>query len=94
MYLTYVKNTKFVSPNTLPEVNFMRQSLAEMFALDNTITYQMAFVYIRQLAIHLRNAITLKKKVSEGGWYGFWLFYISPSQSGPMIIRRLCCSGR
>lgn len=64
MHLTYVRNTKFVSPNTLPGVNFMRQSLCEMFALDNTISYQLVFLYIRQLAIHLRSAITQKKKVS------------------------------
>ncbi|KAK6645263.1 hypothetical protein RUM43_001539 [Polyplax serrata] len=64
MHLTYVRNTKFVSPNTLPGVNFMRQSLCEMFALDNTISYQLVFLYIRQLAIHLRSAITQKKKES------------------------------
>lgn len=63
MHLTYVRNTKFVSPNSLPGINFMRQSLSEMFALDNTISYHMAFLYIRQLAIHLRSAIIQKKKV-------------------------------
>lgn len=63
MHLSYVRNTKFVSPNSLPGINFMRQSLCEMFALDNTISYHMVFLYIRQLAIHLRSAITLKKKV-------------------------------
>ncbi|KAL0280889.1 UNVERIFIED_CONTAM: hypothetical protein PYX00_002053 [Menopon gallinae] len=78
MYLTYVKSTKFVSPNTLPEVNFMRQSLSEMFALDYTVTYQMAFVYIRQLAIHLRNAITLKKRENYQTVYNWQ--YISSLQ--------------
>lgn len=63
MYIKYVQNTKFVSPNTLPGINFMRHSLVEIYLFDHNLSYSHAFLYIRQLAIHLRNAITLKKKV-------------------------------
>lgn len=62
MYLTYTKNSKFVSPSSLASINFMRRSLIEMFTLDSNVTYQHAFLYIRQLAIHLRNAIVVNKK--------------------------------
>lgn len=62
--MAFVKNSKFTSPSTWPAINFMKHSLVEMFALDATKAYQYAFVYIRQLSIHLRNAITVKKKVS------------------------------
>ena len=62
MYMAYVKNCRFTSPNSWPVIHFMRRSLAEMFMLDPKAAYHHAFVYIRQLSISLRNAITLKKK--------------------------------
>ncbi|KRT80116.1 hypothetical protein AMK59_6378, partial [Oryctes borbonicus] len=62
MYMTYVQNSKFVSPSSLPMINFMRRSLVEMYSIDLNVSYQHVFLYIRQLAMHLRNAIILKKK--------------------------------
>jgi len=62
MYLGYVKNCKFTSPSTLQGISFMKRSLVEMMGLDHNLAYYQAFVYIRQLAIHLRNAITCSDK--------------------------------
>ena len=69
MYMAYVKNVKFTSPTTLPNINFMQRSLVEMFSLDYHLSYQYAFVYIRQLAINLRHAITSRKQVSSTMFY-------------------------
>lgn len=54
-----------MSPKTKPVITFMQNSLVEIFSLDENLSYQYGFVYIRQLAIHLRNAILQKKKVQN-----------------------------
>ncbi|CAH0563898.1 unnamed protein product [Brassicogethes aeneus] len=84
MYVTYVKNSKFMSMGTLAPINFMRRSLVEMFALDANMAYQHVFLYIRQLAIHLRNAITVNKTENIQSVYN-WQFINSLRLWGSLL---------
>eukprot|EP00808_Paulinella_micropora_P017100 g61306.t1 len=65
LYLTYVRNSKFFTAQHEPMHSLMRNCLVEIYALEETAAYQHAFVYIRQLAIHLRNALSNKNKTKD-----------------------------
>ena len=71
IYLTYVRNCKFVNRTTIPLVNFLCNCVVEIYGLDFVSSYQHAFVYIRELASHLRNSFTSKKKEMRKNVYNF-----------------------
>ena len=60
LYSSFIKNCATNSNNNLRTanlVNFQKNSMVEIFLLDSTLSYQIGFEYLRQLAIHLRNSI-------------------------------------
>lgn len=63
MYKEYVANSRFVNPTSLPRIHFMASCVVELYGIDSASSYQHAFIFIRQLAIVLRNALTMKTKV-------------------------------
>lgn len=61
--MMYAKNAKFTTAQSQPTLTFMENCVVEICGLDPYITYTHMFVYVRQLAIHLRGAMTTRKKV-------------------------------
>lgn len=57
VYLTFVKYSRQYNSHIHDSFIFMRNSVAEFFSTDPSCAYQHAFVYIRQLAIHVRNCM-------------------------------------
>lgn len=65
LYLAFVRNSKLTTVQTLPAIHFMQSSLVELCRMDPPTAYYHAFIYIRQLAVHLRSAISSRSKVSH-----------------------------
>ncbi|KAJ1732056.1 Nucleolar Complex 2 protein [Coemansia biformis] len=73
MYLTYVRTSNVKTLASLTTIQLMRNCGVELFSHDAKASYQHAFVYIRQLAIHLRNSMQLRSKESFRAIYN-WQF--------------------
>jgi nucleolar complex protein 2 len=56
----YVRNARFINDQSMPVVTFMGNCVVELCAVDLQAAYQHAFVYVRQLAMALRNAMVSK----------------------------------
>jgi len=62
VYLAYAKSAKFSTESALATLTFMGNCVVELYSLDIDSSYQHAFIYIRQMALHLRMAIQKKTK--------------------------------
>ncbi|KAE8148202.1 Noc2-domain-containing protein [Aspergillus avenaceus] len=63
-YEGVVKGSRNTTVHTLPGVNLMKNSAAELWGIDQNVSYTAGFNFIRQLAIHLRSSITNTSKES------------------------------
>lgn len=70
-YQGFVKGSRNTTVHTLPGINLMENSAAELWGLDPSIGYTTGFTYIRQLAIHLRSSITQPTKDSYKAIYNW-----------------------
>ncbi|KAI3990328.1 hypothetical protein MKX01_037667 [Papaver californicum] len=62
MYKAYVMNCQFVSGAKLQHIQFLGNCVVELHGVDLSTAYQHAFVFIRQLAMILRDALSTKTK--------------------------------
>jgi nucleolar complex protein 2 len=73
LYLTYVRNARFTNEQSIPVLTFMGNCIVELFGLDMKSSFSHGFVYIRQLAMVLRNALIKKTKDSLSSVFN-WQF--------------------
>ncbi|KAB8070811.1 Noc2p family-domain-containing protein [Aspergillus leporis] len=63
-YEGVVKGSRNTTVHTLSGVNLMKNSAAELWGIDQNVSYTTGFSFIRQLAMHLRSSITNTSKES------------------------------
>lgn len=63
IYKAYVLNCQFVNAKKLQHIQFLGNCVIELLRVDLSAAYQHAFLFIRQLAMILKEALTMKTKV-------------------------------
>ncbi|KAJ5114362.1 hypothetical protein NUU61_000121 [Penicillium alfredii] len=63
-YEGVVKGSRNTTIHTLAGVNLLKNSAAEIWGIDQNVSYTTGFSFIRQLAMHLRSSITNTSKES------------------------------
>ncbi|ODQ55810.1 Noc2-domain-containing protein, partial [Saitoella complicata NRRL Y-17804] len=70
-YQTLIRASRSTTVHSLPAINLLKNSAAELYGLDLSASYQHAFGFVRQLAVHLRQSITQKSKEAYKGVYNW-----------------------
>jgi nucleolar complex protein 2 len=83
-YLAFVRSARTVTTRTLSHAQFMRNCIVELCGIDFESTYQMAFVYLRQLALHLRTAF-IKRTQAATNNVTSWQYFLSLSVWAQML---------
>ncbi|PVU85235.1 hypothetical protein BB560_007104 [Smittium megazygosporum] len=91
VYLTYVRNSNISGIHSLSRIQLMRNCGIELYEVGGQSIYQLSFIYIRQLAIHLRNAMQTKSKESYRVVYN-WQFINSLKFWTELLAT--CCGDR
>ena len=97
MYLTYVKNSKFIYGNRIAKNNLMKSGLLEVYSLQLDEAYKHAFVFIRQLAITVRKAFLHTNKEEIRSVYNwqfvcslkFWAEFIARNAPSSELVKSL-----
>ncbi|KAF3989459.1 hypothetical protein FT663_03330 [Candidozyma haemuli var. vulneris] len=63
-YSSFLKACRKTNIHTMDLINFAKNSASELFGINEQLSYQVGFEYVRQLAIHLRTTITNTSKRS------------------------------
>jgi nucleolar complex protein 2 len=61
-YMSYVRASKSVSIDSLSNQHLLANCVADLYGIDEASSYTHAFIYLRQLAIHLRAALTTRSE--------------------------------
>ncbi|KAL8122086.1 hypothetical protein AgCh_018720 [Apium graveolens] len=64
IYKAYILNCQFVNAKKLQHIQFLGNCVIELLRVDLSAAYQHAFLFIRQLAMMLKEALTMKTKES------------------------------
>lgn len=95
-YLSYARRAKFGTAasvhSALPTLTFMGNCVVELYSLDYASSYSHAFVYVRQLALHLRNA--LQKRTSESLRAVYCWQYVHCLRLWAAVLSAACGSSR
>ena len=97
IFLSLVRTSHKYTIHTLPVIGFLMTSVVNLYATDMEAAYQHAYVYIRQLAVHLRAALQEQSQHNVRAVFN-WQFlnalrcwgllvstYHEPNQLGPLI---------
>lgn len=71
VYRGLVRGSKTTTIHNIEHINLMKNSASELFAIDLNASYQQAFGFIRQLAMHLRTCLKAKTPESYQNVYNW-----------------------